>query len=114
MLLITDPVMKSMGRADEVAKLLDSKGISNVIFSDVEPDPPIELIERAGKIYTDNGCDGIVGLGRWKPDGHHQGGRSQGHPRRGDEGIRKHRRRKREDQTGPPADHLHTDNLGDR
>jgi aldehyde:ferredoxin oxidoreductase len=62
-LLTTDPVMLSMGRADEVRKILESSGIPTVIFSDVEPDPPIELIERVGKIYTDNGCDGIVGLG---------------------------------------------------
>jgi aldehyde:ferredoxin oxidoreductase len=62
-LLTTDPVMFSMGRADEVRKILGSNGISTVIFSDVEPDPPIELIEKVGKIYTDNGCDGIVGLG---------------------------------------------------
>ncbi len=61
--LTTDPVMLSMGRADEVRKILESSGISTVIFSEVEPDPPIELIERAGKIYTDNGCDGILGLG---------------------------------------------------
>jgi aldehyde:ferredoxin oxidoreductase len=62
-LLTTDPVMLSMGRADEVRKILELSGIATVIFSDVEPDPPIELIERAGKIYTDNDCDGIVGLG---------------------------------------------------
>ena len=48
-LLTTDPVMFSMGRADEVRKILKSSGISTVIFSEVEPDPPIELIERAGK-----------------------------------------------------------------
>jgi aldehyde:ferredoxin oxidoreductase len=62
-LLATDPVMFSMGRADELRKILDSSGISTVIFSGVEPDPPIELIEKAGRIYKDNGCDGIVGLG---------------------------------------------------
>ena len=62
-LLTTDPVMFSLGRADEVRKILESSGISTVVFSDVEPDPPIELIEKAGKIYTDNVCDGIVGLG---------------------------------------------------
>ncbi len=62
-LLTTDPVMFSMGRADEVRKILELSGIATVIFSDVEPDPPIELIERAGKIYTDKDCDGIVGLG---------------------------------------------------
>jgi aldehyde:ferredoxin oxidoreductase len=62
-LLTTDPVMFSLGRADEVRKILESSGILTVVFSDVEPDPPIELIEEAGKIYTDNVCDGIVGLG---------------------------------------------------
>jgi len=62
-LLTTDPVMFSLGRADEVRKILESSGISTVIFSEVEPDPSIELIERAGKIYLDNGCDGILGLG---------------------------------------------------
>ena len=62
-LLTTDPVMFSMGRADEVCKILEASGVSTVVFSQVEPDPPIELIERVGKIYTDNRCDGIVGLG---------------------------------------------------
>jgi len=57
------PVMFSMGRAEEVRKILESSGISTVIFSEVEPDPPIELVERAGKIYEDNACDGILGLG---------------------------------------------------
>ena len=62
-LLTTDPVMFSMGRADEVRKILETSGLSTVIFSEVEPDPSIELIERAGRIYRDNGCDGILGLG---------------------------------------------------
>jgi aldehyde:ferredoxin oxidoreductase len=62
-LLTTDPFIFSMGRADEVRRILEASGISTVIFSDVEPDPPIELIERASRVYTDNGCDGIVGLG---------------------------------------------------
>jgi aldehyde:ferredoxin oxidoreductase len=62
-LLITDPIMLSMGRADEVRKILDSSGISTVIFADVQPDPPIELVERAARVYTENSCDGIIGLG---------------------------------------------------
>ena len=62
-LLTTDPVMLSIGRADEVRKILEASGISTVIFSEVEPDPPIELIERVGQIYKDNDCNGILGLG---------------------------------------------------
>jgi aldehyde:ferredoxin oxidoreductase len=62
-LLTTDPVMFKLGRADEVRKILEAGGLSTVIFSEVEPDPSIELIERVGRIYRDNGCDGILGLG---------------------------------------------------
>ena len=62
-LVTTDPVLFSLGRADEVRKILEASGLSTAIFSDVEPDPSIELIERAGKIYLEKGCDGIVGLG---------------------------------------------------
>ncbi len=62
-LLATDPVMFSMGRADEVRKILESSGISATIFPGVEPDPPIEVIEKVGRIYAENGCDAILGLG---------------------------------------------------
>jgi aldehyde:ferredoxin oxidoreductase len=61
--LVTDPFMLKSGRADDVKKILEASGITTVIFSEVEPDPPIELIERAGKIYKETGCDGILGLG---------------------------------------------------
>ena len=61
--LVTDPVMLAMGRAGDVRKILEASGISTVIFSEVEPDPPIELIERAAKTYKENACDGIMGLG---------------------------------------------------
>lgn len=61
--LVTDPFMLDLGRAEEVRKILEAVGISAVIFAEVEPDPPIELIERAGKIYQDNGCEAVVGLG---------------------------------------------------
>ena len=44
-----------------------SGGQGQNIQAAVEPDPPIELIERAGKIYTDSGCDGIMGLGGGSP-----------------------------------------------
>jgi len=61
--LVTDPFMFQSGRAEEVRNILEVACIKTVIFPEVEPDPPIELIERAGKLYKDNGCDCIVGLG---------------------------------------------------
>jgi len=61
--LVTDPFMFKSGRATEVADILKRSGIETEIFAEVEPDPPIELIERAGKLYREKGCDGILGLG---------------------------------------------------
>lgn len=62
-LIVTDPFMHQSGRSAEVADILEKSGIQTEIFSEVEPDPPIELIERAGALYKEMGCDGIVGLG---------------------------------------------------
>jgi aldehyde:ferredoxin oxidoreductase len=61
--LVTDPFMFKSGRAEEVSGILKKSGIETEIFAEVEPDPPIELIERAGKLYKEKGCDGILGLG---------------------------------------------------
>jgi aldehyde:ferredoxin oxidoreductase len=61
--LVTDPFMFKSGRAEEVRDILKKSGIETEIFAEVEPDPPIELIERAGTLYKEKGCDGILGLG---------------------------------------------------
>ncbi len=61
--LVTDPFMFKSGRAAEVQDILKKSGIETEIFAEVEPDPPIELIERAGKLYKEKGCNGILGLG---------------------------------------------------
>lgn len=61
--LVTDPFMFKSGRAGEIRDILKRSGIETEIFSEVEPDPPIELIERAGALYKEKGCDGILGLG---------------------------------------------------
>ncbi len=61
--LVTDPFMFKSGRATEVADILKKSDIETEIFAEVEPDPPIELIERAGALYREKGCDGILGLG---------------------------------------------------
>lgn len=61
--LVTDPFMLKSGRAAEVQTILEKSGLETEIFAEVEPDPPIELIERAGALYKEKGCNGILGLG---------------------------------------------------
>jgi len=62
-LLIGDPVMKDLGRTDQVQEILGKSGIASVVFHDVEPDPPLEEIDKAGSLYKENGCDGVIALG---------------------------------------------------
>lgn len=62
-LLIADPVMKDIGRTDMIQDVLARSGIASVLFTDVLPDPPMEEIEKAGLVYKENGCDGVVALG---------------------------------------------------
>jgi len=61
--LVADPIMKKLGLVDRVEKLLAKNEIASVLFSEVEPDPPIEEVEKAGKIYRQEGCDGLIAVG---------------------------------------------------
>jgi aldehyde:ferredoxin oxidoreductase len=62
-LLIADPIMKQIGRVDEVQDILGRSDIKSVLFSDVLPDPPMEEIDKAGAVYREQGCDAVVALG---------------------------------------------------
>ncbi|UCF73452.1 MAG: iron-containing alcohol dehydrogenase, partial [Deltaproteobacteria bacterium] len=48
-LLVAGPVMKRIGRTEEVQGILQSSGIASVVFSEVEPDPPVEEVEKAAR-----------------------------------------------------------------
>lgn len=62
-MIVSDPIMNQIGRVDEVRDILGRSGIASELFLEVEPDPPVELIEKGGVFFKDRGCDGIVGLG---------------------------------------------------
>ena len=66
--IVTDPVMASLGRADEIRRIVEPRGLQTVIFSEVEPDPPIELIERAGRLYIESGAGPEAGFNEQPPD----------------------------------------------
>jgi len=61
--VIAGPVMKKIGVADRVQRILQNSDIDSFVFSEVEPDPPIEEIEKAGELYKEQGCDGLVAVG---------------------------------------------------
>ncbi len=61
--IIADPVMKKLGKTDEIQNLLERSGVDSALYTEVEPDPPVDSIERAARFYRDNGCDGFIAVG---------------------------------------------------
>ncbi|MFW6180686.1 MAG: iron-containing alcohol dehydrogenase, partial [Spirochaetota bacterium] len=62
-LIIADPVMQGLGRTETVAGLLERRGVEARVYTGVQPDPPLEAVERAAAFYRGQGCDGIIALG---------------------------------------------------
>ncbi len=61
--VVADPVMKELGRVDELEEILVKGSVDSFDYTGVEPDPPVESIERAALFYDENKCDGIIALG---------------------------------------------------
>ena len=61
--LASDPFLKANGTADKVRKLLESSGISSVVFSDIQPNPSCFSIDGAAQLCMDEKCDMIIAIG---------------------------------------------------
>src|SRR5262245_46364784 len=59
-LLVTDPGVVSAGLLERALGRLDD-GV--VVFDGVQPNPDVELVDRAAAVYREAGCDGLLGLG---------------------------------------------------
>lgn len=60
--IITDAFMESSGTARHIAERLTSCGTVH-IFSEIRPDPPIELIVHSLRFLLDNKADAVIALG---------------------------------------------------
>ena len=57
---------KHVGKTDEFAKIiasLEEKGYSVQLFTDTQPDPPIDVCDAAAQVLKDSGCDVCVAVG---------------------------------------------------
>ncbi len=62
-LLVTDGTMLRLGIADRIAENLRAAGCAVSVFSDVEPEPSVETVDRSAAIARAEGADIVVGLG---------------------------------------------------
>ena len=63
-LLVTDGGVVAAGLAEKALE-----GLTDVsVFDGVRPNPDVELIGRTSEVYREEGCDGLVALGRLDDD----------------------------------------------
>ncbi|PLR78315.1 alcohol dehydrogenase [Bacillus sp. V3-13] len=62
-LLVTDPVLKQIGLTDRVTVPLLEKGFEVDIYTDIEPEPPLEVGEKLVKYTREGHFDLVIGLG---------------------------------------------------
>ncbi len=66
-LIVTDEGIVKVGLADQLKGYFNEAGIETVIFSDVKSNPTEENVMDGTKIYKEEKCDFIVGLGGGSP-----------------------------------------------
>lgn len=62
-LIVTDPGVVAAGLLEKVTLKLDQAGIGYGVFDQVVPNPYVETVGQASKVYTENNCDCLIGLG---------------------------------------------------
>ncbi len=66
-LIVTDKVIEGLHLMDSLLQGLQEAGIKYYIFNEVQPNPSIENIEDARKLYIDNACGAFVAFGGGSP-----------------------------------------------
>jgi alcohol dehydrogenase class IV len=65
--VVTDKGVRAAGLLEGMCKALDDEKISYTICDEVEPNPSIQNVEEALKLYIANRCEGIVAFGGGSP-----------------------------------------------
>ncbi|MBT4087045.1 MAG: iron-containing alcohol dehydrogenase, partial [Deltaproteobacteria bacterium] len=55
-------ILNSKSIAEGIASI-EKEGLQYTIFSDIEPNPSIEIAEKGSRIFLENQCDFLVGIG---------------------------------------------------
>ena len=66
-LVVTDKGLMSLNLLAGLFEQLDAQGIKYTVYDGVQPNPSIENIEEARRLYLKNGCEGIIAFGGGSP-----------------------------------------------
>ncbi|MCI8605942.1 MAG: iron-containing alcohol dehydrogenase [Hungatella sp.] len=66
-LVVTDSVMEKLGNLERVTDTLSKAGAAWAVYTGIDGEPDDGMIERGVKVYIEEGCDFLVGLGGGSP-----------------------------------------------
>ncbi|MDT9337610.1 iron-containing alcohol dehydrogenase [Clostridium perfringens] len=66
-LIVTDKVMTDLGNVKDLTEVLDSENIEHVLYNEINSEPTDTMIEKGIKLYKENQCDFLIGLGGGSP-----------------------------------------------
>lgn len=66
-LVVTDKGLMGLNLLQGLFDSLDEQGIKYVVYDGVQPNPSIENIEEARRLYLKNACEGIIAFGGGSP-----------------------------------------------
>lgn len=61
--IVSDSIMEELGYLQNVIDYLSKAGISSIVFSEVRPDPDVNVIANGLKLYTKSNADVLVAIG---------------------------------------------------
>ncbi len=66
-LLVTDSYLYNSGSARQIVESLEEKGIGCAVYYNTRPNPTVQNVEEALKLYIKHSCQGIVAFGGGSP-----------------------------------------------
>lgn len=63
LLLVTSVGLIKRGQLDEVVRLFEQRGVTTVIFDEVEPDPTFATVNKGLERFKSEGCDAVLVVG---------------------------------------------------
>lgn len=61
-LLVTNKGVKNSGTLKRLQDPMSAAGIPSAIFDEVEPNPSVEIVEKAFSLFKKEGCDALIGI----------------------------------------------------
>ncbi|MBR2005573.1 MAG: iron-containing alcohol dehydrogenase [Thermoguttaceae bacterium] len=66
-LIVADQGVRNAGLLAPIEATLTKSGVSYVVYDKTRPNPTVENVEEALKVYRDNGCDALIAVGGGSP-----------------------------------------------